>query len=141
MRMNHPRKGQEVAVKAPKGSVVVPVDWLHTEVLILFTPKQRLKVAAQFGLDADDDFLIPAECVGGTANLLYKDGVPFFIMFLPCYDVRIVVHECTHMAHMLLDIHGIPLGMENTETIAYMTDYLCERVFDLFMGKTKMASA
>lgn len=42
---------------------------------------------------------------------------------------RVVIHECVHAAHHIMDFRGIPISMDNTEIQAYLVDFLCERIF------------
>lgn len=128
------KKGQYI--KIPKGAASIVVGFLNTEVMLLFNDKQRKNVAKQLGVCKDDHFLISKDRVGGMASVLYGSGAPFFTMFLPNEDVSIVVHECVHMAHMLMDEHAIPVSMENTETMAYLTGYLFDQVY---MAKAQLA--
>jgi len=137
------KKGKAKGIKAPKGSVIIELDWLHTDVLLIFNDKQRDKLAKQFKIPEDDDFLRASSTMGGMASTLYKDGLPFYVLFIPNNIRRVVIHECTHMVHMVFDEHGIPVAGYNTEAIAYMTDYLCEQVFGIFdeMATEEMAQA
>lgn len=115
-------------LKAPKGSIVIPVDWLRAEVLVFFNDKQRTKVAKQLGLLNDAVFMASTDEIGGMAHVASHNGLCKFLLFLPFHDQGALVHECTHMVHMLCDVHGIPISMDNTETIAYMTGHLFEAV-------------
>lgn len=122
--------------KAPKGTQVIDVAWLGATVLVVFNDKQRIKLAKKLGVDLNDQLAQPdCGCDGMAAVVYASTGVPYFIMYLPIDSARIVVHECTHMVHMLFDVHGIPLKRNNTETIAYMTDYLCGVVFRMFQDR------
>jgi hypothetical protein len=121
-------------LKAPKGSRVIEIEWLHNQVLVLFNDKQRYNLARQIGMEPCDPFLSNSS---GTASTLIHNDMAYFVMFLPNDEARIAVHECVHIVHMLFHEHGIPLDMPNTEAVAYMTDFLCEEVFQMFVEKGK----
>lgn len=130
-------KGQ---VKMPKGSVTIEIGWLNVEVAVVFNGKQIRKLAKALRIPPDDEFCTNVGRVGGMATVAYDGhGMPFFILFLPSENRRVVIHECTHMVHMLMESRGIPIVGENTEVIAYMTDHLCEVIFRVF--KTKAGNA
>lgn len=113
------------SLKAPKGSKIIPVDWPHSEILVIFNDKQREEVGKQFHIPQDDPFY---DLVGGMASLLFMEGVPFYLLFLPSKDIFTIIHECVHMVHMMFDHTGIPIEGSNTETMAYMTSHLCRQV-------------
>jgi hypothetical protein len=123
---------------APKNSMIIPVDWLHVDILLLFTDKQRMLVASQFRADeAAQYFGQQPRMFDGMASVLYTDGsVPYFILFIPYEERRIIIHECTHITHMIFELMGIPVETNNTEVIAYMTDFVCDKVFDAFDQRT-----
>jgi len=130
------RKKKDKGIKLPKGSASIYVGWLGVEIVTLFNAKQLKKFAKKMGVHPEDQFVTSADWVGGMASIVQgKDGHPCFTLFLPSSKRRIVIHECVHMVHMIFDSLGIPLTESNTETIAYMTDHLCEVVFGLFEQK------
>jgi hypothetical protein len=115
----------------PKGSKVIKVAWLHAQVVVLRTNKQYQKLLQLLDAGTVED-LAPDHATDGVALTIYdSEKIPYFVMFLPTRSKRIAIHECTHMVHMLFEVHGIPLDIENTEGIAYMTDYLCEETFNI----------
>lgn len=73
---------------------------------------------------------------GCYSYFLDEEGVAYFIIFLNHTDVFTIIHECTHIVHSICDNKGIPLTVENTETVAYMTTYLCQEV-DKLITKPK----
>lgn len=57
------------------------------------------------------------------------DGVHWFSLFLPDdAEPGLIVHECSHAVDLILDHHGVPLNVENTEVRAYMLQRLFEDV-------------
>ena len=57
------------------------------------------------------------------------DGTCYFSLFLPAgTGAGTIVHECSHAVDLLLDHHGVPLTVDNTEVRAYMLERLFEDV-------------
>ena len=49
------------------------------------------------------------------------DGRSWFFMVLPKgVSLKIVVHECSHIIDFVMDLHGVPINVENTEMRAYL---------------------
>jgi len=117
-------KKKPKGLKAPKGTTVITMDWINTDVLLFFTNKQRKSIARQLDLEDDEMFMASTKTIGGMAYSVMHNGVYYNMIFMPEPDLVSLVHECTHMVHMLCDSRGIPLSMDNTETIAYMTGHL-----------------
>ena len=74
---------------------------------------------------------------GRSCMLDTAEKVVFFVLFLREHSLRVIVHECTHMVHQICEAKGIPLTMDNTEIIAYMTDYLVSSVMDIVRPQRK----
>lgn len=123
-------------IKAPKGASVIGIDWLNTNVIVLHNTEQRQKLAKRLKLQEDDDFLVSDKTIGGMASCLYDNGVPYFIIYLPDPTMGIIIHECVHMVHIIMENHGIPVCGDNTETMAYMTAHLCGQVIHAIEGAT-----
>lgn len=128
------RKNKGKGPRQPKGSTLIELPWLRAEVLLIHTEKHRRKVGKRLGVGPDDPFLVPGESIGGMASVIYHRNLPWFILYIPKNDRATVIHECTHMVHLMFENRGIPVNTENTETIAYMTEHLCEIVFNIFEG-------
>ena len=63
-------------------------------------------------------------------------GAPWWSMYLPDdTSVPTIVHECSHIVDFLMDAHGVPVNVENTEIRAYMLADLFEEVSAVMAGK------
>lgn len=50
---------------------------------------------------------------------------------------RVIVHECIHIAQWILNYKWIKTGYENTEVLAYVTDWIYNEILKLFENKKK----
>lgn len=57
------------------------------------------------------------------------DGSGFPAIF--CRRRESVIHECVHAATWLLNDRGIPISYENDESLAYLTDFLCKKCYEV----------
>jgi hypothetical protein len=110
------------------GSCVCTFDFLAgTQILVLYKKKAFKYFTKSHSDLLTDDFLWEH---GGSSSILYgNDNTPYFVMVLREKEKRVVIHECVHMVHQVCFVKGIPVSLKNSETIAYMTDYLCSAVF------------
>lgn len=67
-------------------------------------------------------------------------GANWWSLFLPD-DVQAptVVHECSHIVDFMMETHGVPMGVENTEIRAYMLAALFEEVTAALSGQEATA--
>ena len=61
------------------------------------------------------------------ANLIYIYDIPKTFD-----DIISIVHESIHATHYLFDGVGIPITLENSETIAYTVTYIVSQIFHKF---------
>lgn len=71
---------------------------------------------------------------GRPANAMASEhqddaGITWWSLFLPD-DVQAptIVHECSHIVDFMMETHGVPMGVENTEIRAYMLADVFEEV-------------
>lgn len=55
-------------------------------------------------------------------------GETFFVIFLRDKSFGVVVHECVHMVHHIFDFKGIDSSSNNSEMMAYLTEYMVNQV-------------
>jgi len=60
----------------------------------------------------------------GSCSVLSVDGSIYFVMAMRSKDTQILIHEVVHLVHFIFDHLGIPVTVENSEIIAYTTDYI-----------------
>ena len=63
-----------------------------------------------------------------------ESGLACFALVFANASRRVIVHECVHMVHQVFEFQGIPVCAENSETIAYMTDWIVEEVYKTLSG-------
>jgi len=116
----------------------IEVEWLGESVVYIIHTKEQLDSFA-FGNPAIiaptgvDWFLGCWERNDGTVwNLPLKIcDQSVLVMVISKPWSTIIIHECIHMVDELLDCTGIPISMENTETRAYLTEWLYKKVYDI----------
>lgn len=115
----------------PTGSYVINVRWLNQlEILVLTTELQHEQFVKNAMLQ-DDGFANDWKRSNGSCSVIEIDNIPYFVLLFREKTKRVVVHECVHMVHYIFDEKGIPVSVENSEAIAYMTDFLSEQVFGI----------
>jgi hypothetical protein len=78
------------------------------------------------------------EAINGCyAYLLDGNAQAYYILVLRTHDIYTIIHECVHLVHSIVDHLGIPLTIQNTETIAYMTTSLCKKAMVVVEEYTK----
>ena len=113
-------------MKAPRGSRVIDVDVFHCEVLVLFNQTQINQFIKINNLKSDT-----IGNADGTALQFVKDDeAPFLVMASKGWSFSTLAHESVHIAHFILDNAGVPINMENTEIVAYLTQHLFVSVAD-----------
>ena len=111
---------------APKGSKVVLVDWLNTEILIITTQAQHEEFL-KLNEDAPEHFRSAWKENNGYACHVEVSGEPSFIVLLR--SRKVLVHECVHVAEMVMESKGIRFSARNMfEVRAYMIDYVVRLV-------------
>ena len=113
------------SIQVKKSAPVISFDFLAGhEVLVLHT-KKNFK---HFTKRGDFETLYGAWDDNGRSCVAEHDGTCWFVLVLRNHSMRVIVHECVHMVHQICDHRGIPVSSENSEVIAYMTDYLVGEV-------------
>lgn len=114
-------------------SDVINIDFLNDlEVLLIKNKKEyRSFIKKNPDIEELDAFWKNSN---GCSVVFHSGGCSYFIIFLRKHSRRVAVHEAVHMIHQICDEMGIPISLENTETVAYMTEYLAERCLEC-LGK------
>lgn len=106
--------------------IKVPMyDWW---VFLIVGEEERRELEEEWDFQMDEDVMkgakavcVPMEFTSGRwnekeFNILY---------FNPKYfSASVLVHECVHSIHFMMQSRGIPVSMDNTEVMAYGTEYL-----------------
>lgn len=117
---------------------IVTFEWLNNLEITVIVDRKHLKKVIKankikkelLSLDDWDD-----PWVNGLALVLEIKGYKYFVIMLKDTSDRVLVHESVHMVHYICDEKMIPLVVENSETIAYMTDYLYRKLKDIVEEK------
>lgn len=111
------------------GVKIIRLDWLcNLEIMVLYKKKAFYKVIENLKLEGEE-FADDWNIANGSVFAAYIDGIPLLIMSLPCKKARTIVHECVHMAQLVMDVKGIPLSADTAEVLAYTTDYLFSQIY------------
>ena len=113
-----------VAIAHRKSSNVY-IDMLKVSVLIVSSKKQYTFLIKNNNIGGN---ILPWESSNGITYQWCIDGADYFVIVLQQTTLRTIVHECVHMAQYILDNKGIGTGIDNTETLAYLVDYLFSEV-------------
>ena len=71
-------------------------------------------------LDFADDW----DTCNGSAIALHSRERVDYVITLKSNTLKVIVHECVHIAHFILENKGIPNDHQNSEVMAYLTDYI-----------------
>ncbi|GAA6162583.1 hypothetical protein NBRC116590_02870 [Pelagimonas sp. KU-00592-HH] len=67
-----------------------------------------------------------------ASELTDEKNTHWWAVYLPEeVDLSTIVHECSHLADMVMESHGVPLGWESTEVRAYVLQRMFEQAADL----------
>ncbi len=115
----------------PKGSKIILIEWLNNlEVLVIYKKKSFYQFIDDHEL-GNDPISEDWEKANGSAPVLEIDGVRLFVLIFTSKKDRIVVHECVHLTHNIFEAKGIDTGINNSEAIAYMTDFLFSKAKEI----------
>ena len=115
----------------PKGAKKIIIDWLNDlEVLVIFKEKTFDEFVKDNHLEKET-IAADWEEANGSVTVLELDEIPYFVCIFRSHDERVIVHESVHLAHAILESKGISAGAENTEVMAYTTDYLFTKIFEI----------
>lgn len=117
-----------------KDTGIVVFDWLQLEVCVVFTKQQHEFMIKENGLE-DAPFADDWGNVHGSMSTLHNGGVTSYVMVICDRNRRVITHESIHCVHHIMDEKGIPINLDNTEVMAYMTDYMVESVMDIVFNR------
>lgn len=121
---NNQERVTEPCIVIPDTAGIINIEMLNNlEICVLFNKEDHEFVLGQFGDEVDCTWGSDS----GLAILAYdQNGLPFFILSLREHSRRVINHECVHMTHHICEVKGIPISADNSEVIAYLTDFLIE---------------
>ncbi len=118
-------------VYKPKNAKTIVLDWLNDlEILVITCRKHFNQYVKENGLESDrcsKDW----EASNGSCLVIEDDGLEYYTVLIVAKEPRVICHEAVHMAHYICNAKGIPLSMENTETIAYLTDHIFKNIMKI----------
>ncbi len=108
---------------------------------IKFLLKDLKKVTTEEEYNSQQEFF-GREKLGGFSSVELKRGGHASVIWIPNWDKTIdirgtLVHECVHAAVRILHDKGVPIRIENDETLAYLTQYLFKECLS-FAVKNKL---
>lgn len=109
---------------------ILYIEFLRMEIPVFFTDQDRRAALAHLGIDSAPTDRPHA----GLACIDYDEaGHPMVTCVLPA-DSRpsTWVHEASHLVDFAMDLVGMPPDMSNTETRAYLLQYLFDQISALF---------
>ena len=132
---------KENIIVYPKGSRVITFDFLHVNVLVLFNENQIKQFSKNLPEDIAENYLYNINSSLGTMSVITLNNIPYFVISLKD-DVALntIVHESVHAIHEICNYTGIPIELNNSETIAYMTGYLSEKIVKEIQIKNRKRS-
>lgn len=112
--------------KKPKADAVVVVMPFNASVALFEDRNELIRYHSErLGIELD---LKPSGYGSAHENEDAK-GVVWWSMYIPKKaNLPTIVHECSHIVDFMMDTHGVPINMENTEIRAYMLGYLFQDV-------------
>jgi len=94
---------------------------------LLITSEEQYNTFIEENPDDTQDITPWSAFNGYVARWTGKEGAHFVMaLALPHYDV--ICHEATHMAHLIMEYKGIPIGIVNTEVEAYLSQFIFREV-------------
>ena len=118
-------------MKARKPERKVSFDWLGIDVLLITNKKCFETFVAHNSVPPEYELGQAWQDNGRSCMFESGSGDKFFVLFVRKKHMRVIIHECVHMVHQICEAKGIPLTIENSEVIAYMTDFLVAEVIDV----------
>lgn len=121
----------------PKDASTITVDILnHLELLVIPSKRALIAFIEKNGLQ-DNEIVEIVEGANGGVDVIESNGASHFVITIIEHERRVIIHECVHAAHVILESKGIPVDTNNSEIIAYLTDFLCEKVFEIIEGEKR----
>ncbi len=112
--------------------MVINCDWLKTEIALFIDPAECIEK-----LNETPDFIKEhTNALAGSSNGADGASPPLFFIYIGVIDdsatfAGVIVHEVVHLVDFLLDYKGIETRCVNTETKAYMCEWLFNEVMNL----------
>jgi hypothetical protein len=109
------------------GCAVIQVEWLKAAVVVTVNQKELDALT-----DANPGLIqvLPSGPKRGFAVVATFEGETFFLMGVNKTRTTIL-HECIHMAQFLLDDRNAPTDVSNSETVAYMAEWLYKETCEI----------
>ena len=110
------------------------ISWLNERDVLVFTAQKEFEKflksdyaeaqAENLSLSAGRCGWIKSTCANKVLFYCFIDAK----RATKCNYRRTVVHECVHLMHLLFDFYGIKDDRDNTETVAYFTEWLFHEI-------------
>jgi len=116
-------------MRAKKSAPIIAIDFFHGMQILVLHKRKHFAHFVKSNAFLDDCGIEEAwDDNGRSCVLMGQDGCPYFVLVLRNHSIRVIFHECIHMAHQICEARGIPISIENSEVIAYLADYLANEV-------------
>ena len=114
---------------------IIKIEFLNCEIGFFTKRQDLIDVAESKGIYDIAEHATDVSTNGLAIKSTGADGLPYFFLAVFNRNIQTLVHESVHIVDYLLDRHGIPIDIANTETRAYLTDYIFSKA--LQYGKFK----
>ena len=117
----------------PKKYNVIEINILNNLQILVISDKKSLKKFLSKNSWMENNVHHCLDDNGGSYVLFNEENVPHFVLYINNVSKRVIIHECTHLVHQIMESKGIPISIDNSEIMAYMTDYLSTQVMNLLI--------
>lgn len=108
---------------------VICVEMFQIDIAVFPCLNTMVDTLISRDVDADPDWKNDPPCNGMAVLCKDSKGCSVFAMMIdPDSDFMTWAHEISHIVDMIFSTVGIPGGIENTETRAYMTGHIWEQL-------------
>lgn len=108
---------------------VVNIDMFNLRIPVFDTDEARLKVFARKGVQTygADEPIHGMACMDKAS-----DGARILsLVITPEASVGVWAHEASHLTDFIFEMFGLPTGLKNTETRAYMTGHITDQICEI----------
>jgi hypothetical protein len=115
---------------------IISLDIFNLDVAVFDNEDDRIAVLTDQGCH---DLTRNDEAALASAHLDHTDSgsLRLAMVIKPHARKSTWAHECVHIADFVMNHHGVPTGVENTEIRAYMVGHLFSGLQDIFSKKGK----
>lgn len=117
----------------PEKYNVIEINILNNLQILIISDKKSLKKFLSKNQWMENNTINCLDDNGGSYVLFNEENIPHFILYINKISQRVIIHECTHLVHQIMNYKGIPISIDNSEIMAYMTDFLSTQVMNLLI--------